>query len=106
VGSAQAIATLPSTVSGTLSTTTDTDYFRVTVPAGKRMLTTLTAGSGSGFGMGIYLSTGQPLRLSSGVVGRQQQMLVTNSGRTAITLVVRVLRSAGTTGAYKLAMTI
>ena len=106
MGTAQAIATLPSTISGTISSDTDTDYYKVTVPAGKKMLATLTAGSGSGFGRGIYLSTGQQLILSSGVVGVQQQILVSNTGTAAVTLVVRVLRSAGTTGAYKLARTI
>jgi serine protease len=106
VGTAQTIAALPATVSGSISTTADTDYYKVTVPAGKRMLATLTAGSGSGFGMGIYLTSGQPLIVSSGVIGRQQQILVTNSGRTPVSLVVRVLRSSGTAGAYKLAMTI
>ena len=106
VGTAQAIAALPATVSGTLSTTTDTDYYKVTVPGGKKMLATLSAGSGSGFGLGVYLNTGQQLILSSGVVGKQQQILLTNTGATAVTLVVRVLRSAGTAGAYKLAMTI
>jgi hypothetical protein len=53
-----------------------------------------------------YLSTGQQLILSSGVIGVQQQMLVSNTGTAAVTLVVRVLRSGGTTGAYKLALTI
>ena len=106
IGTAQAVATLPVTVSGTISSNTDNDYFRVTVPAGKKMTSTLTAGSGSGFGMGVYLTNGQQLILVSGVIGRQQQIMLTNAGRTPVTVVMRVMRSAGTTGAYQLAMKI
>ena len=106
IGTAQAMATLPVTVSGTISSNTDNDYFKVTVPAGKKMTSTLTAGSGSGFGLGIYLTNGQQLILVSGVIGRQQQIALTNAGKTPVTVVMRVMRSAGTTGAYKLAMTL
>lgn len=106
IGTAQAVATLPVTVSGTISSNTDNDYFKVTVPAGKKMTSTLTAGSGSGFGLGVYLTNGQQLILVSGVIGRQQQIALTNAGTTPVTVVMRVMRSAGTTGAYKLAMTL
>ena len=97
---------LPVTVSGTISSNTDNDYFKVTVPAGKKMTSTLTAGSGSGFGLGVYLTSGQQLILVSGVVGRQQQIALTNAGTAPVTVVMRVMRSAGTTGAYKLSMTL
>ena len=100
------MATLPVTVSGKISSNTDNDYFKVTVPAGKKLTSTLSAGSGSGFGLGIYLTNGQQLILVSGVIGRQQQIALTNAGKTSVTVVLRVMRSAGTTGAYKLAMTL
>ena len=106
IGTAQAVATLPVAIAGKISSNTDNDYFRVTVPAGKKMTSTLTAGSGSGFGLGVYLTNGQQLILVSGVIGRRQQIMLTNAGKTPVTVVMRVMRSAGTTGAYKLAMTL
>ena len=103
LGTAQVVASLPALVSGTISSDVDTDYFKFTLPAGKRLIATLTASSAtSGFGMAVYLSTGQQLLLIPGLAGRQQQMQISNSGTAGVGLVIRVLRSTGTTGAYKL----
>jgi serine protease len=104
LAAAQKISALPSVVSGSLSTTTDTDYYQFAVAAGKTVTVTLTAGSASGFGLGIYLSNGQQLLMVPGSNGRQQKVALTNSGTTAATLVVRVLRSTGNAGAYTLGM--
>lgn len=104
LAAAQKISTLPSVVAGSLSTTIDTDYYQFAVAAGKTVTVTLTAGSASGFGLGIYLSNGWQLLMVPGVNGRQQKVALTNSGSTAATLVVRVLRSTGNAGVYSLAM--
>ncbi len=104
LAAAQKISALPSVVSGSLSSTTDTDYYQFAVAGGKTVTVTLTAGSASGFGLGIYLSNGQQLLMVPGSNGRQQKVALTNSGTTAATLVVRVLRSTGNAGAYSLAM--
>ena len=106
VASGQVIASIPVTISGSISSTTDTDYYKVTIPGGKKVTAKLTAGSASGFGMGIYLATGQQLMLMNGVVGVTQQAVLTNSGTASVTGVFRVLRSAGSTGAYTLALTL
>lgn len=105
LSAAQSVASLPALVSGTISATADTDYFKFTLPAGKKLTATLTATSAtSGFGMAVYLSSGQQLLMIPGVAGRQQQMQITNSGTAGVNLVIRVLRSTGTTGAYKLGL--
>jgi len=104
LAAAQKISALPSLVSGSISTVTDTDYYQFAVAAGKTVTVTLSAGSASGFGLGIYLSSGQQLLMVPGANGRQQKVALTNSGTTAATLVVRVLRSTGDAGAYSLAM--
>ena len=92
-------------MNGTISSTTDTDYFKVTLAPGKRFVSGLTAGASSGFGLGIYRSTGQQLILVPGVVGRSPQVQVVNGGATPLVLTVRVLRSVGSTGSYQLTLT-
>lgn len=104
LAAAQRISTLPSTVSGSLTTTTDTDYYQFAVAPGKTVFVTLTAGAASGFGLGIYTSTGQQLLMIPGVTGRQQKVALTNKGTVASTLRVRVLRSTGNAGNYSLAI--
>lgn len=102
VAKAQVIASVPATVNGSIATTADTDHFRVSVPAGKTLTATLTAGSASGFGLGAYSTSGQQLVLVNGVVGAQVQLKVSNGGGAAAELVLRVLRTSGATGSYKL----
>ena len=104
LAAAQPISTLPSVVSGSLSTITDTDHYRFSVAAGKTVIVTLTAGSTSGFGLGAYLSSGQQLLMVRGENGRQQKVALTNSGPNAAALVIRVLRSTGNAGAYSLSI--
>ena len=104
LAAAQRISVLPSTVSGSLTTATDTDYYEFAVAPGKTVIVTLTAGAASGFGIGIYMSTGQQLLMIPGVTGRQQKVALTNKGAVASTLRVRVLRSTGNAGTYSLAM--
>lgn len=104
LAAAQKITALPSTISGSLSSTTDTDFYQFSLAAGKTATLTLTAGATSGFGLGIYRSSGQQLLMVPGVNGRQQRVALTNSGTVPVTLAVRVLRSTGNAGSYSLAM--
>ncbi|MCZ8075034.1 MAG: hypothetical protein O9341_12975 [Paucibacter sp.] len=107
IATAQAVASLPAQVAGSISSTSDNDYFKFTLPAGKTVTAVLSASSAaSGFGVGVYMSTGQTVLLSNGIVGASQQLKISNPGSSAVTLVLRVMRSAGTTGAYTLKMTI
>jgi len=95
---------LPSTVSGSISSNTDLDHYKVTIAGNKKLTVTLTAGATSGFGVGVFTPTGQQLLLMPGTVGATQQVAITNSGTAAAQLVIRVTRTAGAPGAYKLAM--
>lgn len=107
ITTAQAVASLPAQVAGSISSTSDNDYFKFTLPAGKTVTAVLSASSSaSGFGVGVYMSTGQTVLLSNGIVGASQQLKISNPGGSAVTLVLRVMRSAGTTGAYTLKMTL
>jgi len=101
---AQVLAAVPAKVAGTIATTTDLDHFKVSVPAGKKLTATLSAGATSGFGLAVYNASGQALLVVPGVVGRQQQVVITNSGSTPVSLALRISRSSGATGAYQLGL--
>jgi serine protease len=99
------VTTLPATISGTLSSSSDNDYFLVNLNPGKVLTVTLTPNAALGTALGLYLSNGQQLGLFSGAVGQAQRVQLSNSGTTAVPVVVRVLRSGGTAGAYQLVFT-
>jgi hypothetical protein len=106
VASAQKIASVPSVISGAIGSSTDTDYYLFSVPPRRTVTLTLTAGATSGFGLGLYTTSGKQLLLARGVTGRQQRVAVSNSGTAATSLVVRVLRTTGASGSYKLSLTL
>ena len=92
------------TSAGAISSNTDLDHYKVTIAAGKKLTVTLTAGASSGFGVGVFTAAGLPLLLLPGTVGTSPQVAISNGGTTAAQVVIRVMRSAGATGAYRLAM--
>lgn len=106
IASAQKIASVPSVVSGAIGSSTDTDYYLFSVAPRKTVTLTLTAGATSGFGLALYTSSGKQLLLARGATGRQQRVAVSNSGTVATSLVVRVLRTTGASGRYKLSLTL
>ena len=101
---AQAITALPAAVSGTVASTADVDHYRLTLAGGKTLTATLTAGAGAGFGLSVLNASGKSLLVVPGVAGRQIVATVTNSGSAAAVLVLKVQRSTGLTGAYRLAL--
>jgi serine protease len=105
IAKAQVVATLPTTVTGTVATNTDLDYYRATIAAGKKLVATLTEGSTSAFALGVFSTAGSQLLLLPGSTGGQSQVTVTNTGTSAVTVLLRVSRTSGALGAYKLALT-
>jgi len=104
VAKAQAIASLPAAVSGTLASHGDVDHYKLTPAGGKTLTATLTAGASAGFGLSVLNAAGRPLLVVPGAAGRQIVVTVTNSGSAGAVLVLKVQRSTGLTGAYKLAL--
>lgn len=102
VATAQRVSAVNATVAGTLSTTADQDHFRVTVAGGKSMVARLTTGTASGFGIGVYTTSGQQLILLTALQGQTSQATLRNSGSASMDVVVRVFRSVGSAGAYTL----
>jgi len=100
----QAITGTPTVISGTLASTADVDFYRITIPAGRRVVATLPANSAVGFGLGVYLSASQSLGQILGSPGQALSFTVSNSGTTAVTVALRVSRASGGTGSYKLSL--
>ena len=104
VAKPQTISSLPASVNGSMASNTDLDHYSVTVASGKTLTVTLTAGSASGFGLAVLSPTGQSLLTVPGAVGLTRQVVISNSGASAALLVLKVSRSLGSIGSYKLAM--
>ncbi|MEO6277928.1 S8 family peptidase [Roseateles sp.] len=92
----------PANVAGTISSSSDTDYFKVTLPAGKTLASTLTMTNGStDFDLYVKNSSGTTLAKSEKAAGQVDSASYANGGSSAVTLYVQVLRYSGT-GAYTL----
>ncbi|MFT7721784.1 MAG: S8 family peptidase [Roseateles sp.] len=92
----------PATVNGTIGSTRDTDYFKVTLPAGKTLSATLTAAStGNDFDLYVKNGFGSTLARSEKPAGQADGTTYANGGSTPVTVYVQVLRYSGT-GAYTL----
>jgi len=91
----------PANVAGTIGSTSDTDYFKVTLPAGKTLAATLSMGASNDFDLYIKNSAGTTLAKSERATGLVDSASYANGGSGSVTLYVQVLRYSGT-GAYTL----
>ncbi|MFZ5549058.1 MAG: S8 family peptidase [Pseudomonadota bacterium] len=96
---AQVISVNPATVAGTIGNTSDTDYFRLTVGAGKTLTSTLTPNATSDYDLYLYNSSGTQLARSINGTGAVDQIVRTNTSGSAVTWYVRVYYYSGGTGA-------
>jgi serine protease len=85
------------TVNGTIASSTDTDYFRITVAAGRSVVITLTPNSLSDYDLYAYNSTGTQIASSLNGTGAVDSVTLTNSGTANATAYVRVRYFGGNT---------
>ncbi len=104
IASAQSVTARDATIAASLASTTDNDYYRVSIPAGRKLVATVTPSSKTGVGLGIYQTSGKALLVTSGAAGAARQITVTNAGTATLTVAVRVMFATGTKGAYTLAL--
>ena len=99
---AQVITANPVSVSGRISSRTDTDYYRLTVGAGKTLTASLTMASNVDFDLYLYSSNGST-QITRSILGTgvTDQLSYTNTGSAAVTVYLRVTRYSGT-GNYTL----
>ena len=95
----QPIATANTTINGTMSSSSDTDYFSLTLPAGRRLTATLTPNTSSDYDLFVYNSNGTLIGRSERGTGLVDTVAVTNTGTSAFTRYVRVVYWSGGTGA-------
>ena len=92
----------PLIVNGSIASTTDTDYFKVTLPAGKTLTATLNATStANDFDLTLRNSAGTSIATSVNGAGAADTITYANGGSASITLYVQVVRYSGT-GTYTL----
>jgi serine protease len=95
----QAIAAANTTVNGTMASSSDNDYFSLTLPAGKTLTATLTPNPASDYDLYVYNSNGTLIGSSERGTGQVDSVAVTNTGSSAFTRYVRVVYYSGGTGA-------
>ncbi|UXH79482.1 S8 family peptidase [Roseateles amylovorans] len=102
--SAAQVIAAPGTINGGLSATTDTDYFRISLPAGKTLSASLAMGSTIDYDLYLQNSRGSQLRSSELGNGQTDNFTYTNSGTAAITLYLRVAYYGGGASSYTLTL--
>jgi serine protease len=95
----QLISTDNSTVNGTIGSSTDTDYYRVSLPAGATLVSTLTPNTSSDYDLYVYNSNGTLIGSSERGTGLVDTVSVTNTSTGALTRYIRVVYYSGGTGA-------
>ncbi|MCS0591514.1 S8 family peptidase [Massilia norwichensis] len=98
ISTANAVSTTGTTVNGTMSSSTDTDYFVVQVPAGKTLSATMTPNSSSDYDLYIYNSAGTQLAKSENGAGSADTASSANTGSSTAARYVRVVYYSGGTG--------
>jgi serine protease len=97
-GTAQIVAK-GTTITGTMASSSDTDYFRVSVPAGSTLATRLTPNASSDYDLYVYNSGGSQVGSSVKGTGLVDTVNVTNTSSSAANYYVRVRFYSGGTGA-------
>ncbi|WP_292042262.1 S8 family serine peptidase [Massilia sp. UBA6681] len=98
LGTANLVSTSGTTVNATLSSSTDTDYFRVDLPAGKTLSASMTPNSTSDYDLYVYNSSGTLLSRSENGTGAVDSVSSANTGTTTASRYVRVVYYSGGTG--------
>ena len=97
-GTAQTV-TRGTTINGTMASSSDTDYFRVSVPARTSFTSRLTPNASSDYDLYVYNSSGRQVGSSVKGTGLVDSVSVNHTGSAAATYYVRVRYYSGGTGA-------
>jgi serine protease len=103
-GSAQLVSPNPALVNGRIASTSDTDYYRVTLGAGKTLTATLTPPAGVDYDLYLYNSAGSQVASSTKGAGAVDAASYANGGSAAVTMYVRVRYYSGGAGNYTLGL--
>ena len=94
------IAATHARIAGTVASTSDTDYFRVSVPAGRTLSATLNhTVSTQNYQLYLYNAAGtSALASSTRAAGQPETVTVRNGTTAAVNYLVRVVYASGGTG--------
>ena len=95
----QLVSTDNTTINGTMASSSDTDYYRMTLAAGGTLTATLTPNASSDYDLFVYNSNGVLICRSERATGLVDTCSVTNTGGSAFVRYVRVVYWSGGTGA-------
>jgi len=95
----QLISTPNTTINGTMSSSSDTDYYRLSLAAGRTLTATLSPNASSDYDLFVYNSNGTLIGRSERGTGLVDTVTVTNTGTSTFTRYVRVVYWSGGTGA-------
>jgi serine protease len=95
---AQFIPFVPILVHGTIKTSLDLDYFKVNVPAGGKVVSTLVPSAQVNYGIWVYDASGNMLNYSLNGAGQSNEVVVSNTRSAPIIIYVLVAPSGGPTG--------
>ena len=107
-GTANTISTSGTTVTGKIGSSTDVDYFKVSLPAGKTLTLNLTVPSSKDYDLKLYNSSGTQIGSSTNGTGVAETISYRNSGTTTRTVYAKVYgynRAYSTTLTYQLKAT-
>jgi Bacterial pre-peptidase C-terminal domain len=82
-----------------MSGSSDTDYYRISLPAGRTLVSTLTPNASSDYDLFVYNSNGTLICSSERGSGLVDTCSVTNTGAGALLRYIRVVYWSGGTGA-------
>ncbi|WP_224369861.1 M4 family metallopeptidase [Hyalangium versicolor] len=95
---ANVISTSGTTVNAAMATSSDVDFFKVTLAAGKTLTATMTPNSTSDYDLYLISSTGTQLAQSIKGTGQADVVSRSNTGTTSVDLYVKVIYYTGGTG--------
>jgi hypothetical protein len=99
IATANTVTTANTTVSANMLSSTDSDYFKVTLPAGKTLSAKMTPNATSDYDVELYSATGTKLSSSVAGTGAVDTVTKANTTASAMVLYVRVYYYGGGTGA-------
>lgn len=95
----QVLQGAPLVVKGSIASSTDADYYKFSLPAGKRLTVALTPNASSNYDLYVYNLAGRLLGSSRNGTGAKDTVVISNYTGGSNTLSIRVVYASGVTGA-------
>ncbi len=90
MSSADLISGTPTNVTAYIGTSSDVDYFRLTLPAGHTVTVDMAVPSGKDYDIKLYNSSGSQLAYGYNGTGQPEHVTYTNSGSSSMYVYIRV----------------